>query len=493
MLGVSLPVQDAIPFINPKKLSIKHTYGILLPKSFISLLNSNTVLTGSYALASYLVQEGIAHTADAATAIDIYVSTRRENGIDAYIELIVEMLSTYTYNIVDHSSCEDKIKKVIIFSSRCKKTTVRIIVVDTPDVINYIKTNADVSVRATWWNHTTNHFETLDPYHTKRGEMYMINEKVDDTVLRGYIHRGFKNIKVPCPVYLDRDLREGLDSEKFRGIVVYNIFTLEETPINEFLRDDECNIVLKAGDQYYGFVRNDLIQHMNTKKIYVERIDVDAYETPFNHCITAEAFTHLKYADYAIYELFSSHTETIDDVVKSLYNCKCYSVKQWINEVTAVTDVTDVTDDTVQADINRMANNNTVKTLSFTPLIYAPSIYAPLSIEFTLETEAHVWRFNQTAIAIGIIGTMIGTAIRHITGRSLLYMFVYMFICIWLWIVASAIVAMMNNFGSAVWGRLDWRQVWVLGWNGFAGGLLLGFASYTGMYILYIVLNWIYG
>jgi hypothetical protein len=143
-----------------------------------------------------------------------------------------------------------------------------------------------------------------------------------------------------CPIITKRDLRLELDSEKFEGVTVYNIFTLEEMPIRWFLRrgssgsgndiDNEWNIVLKAGETYYGFDRDELIQFMSTKKVYLSTSEVDVYETPFNQCITAEAFIHLKYADYSIYELEGAYTETVDGVIKSLFNCRCYSVGQWI-------------------------------------------------------------------------------------------------------------------------------------------------------------------
>lgn len=145
-----------------------------------------------------------------------------------------------------------------------------------------------------------------------------------------------------CPIITERDMRLELDSEKFDGVMVYNIFTLEELCIREFLRSsgscsgsgnyrsNEWNIILKAGATYFGFDRDELIQFMSTKKVYLSVLEEDVYETPFNQCITKEAFIHLKYADYTIYELVPAYTETVDGTIKSLFNCRCYSVKQWV-------------------------------------------------------------------------------------------------------------------------------------------------------------------
>jgi len=144
-----------------------------------------------------------------------------------------------------------------------------------------------------------------------------------------------------CPIITERDERLELDSDKFDGVMVYNIFTLEEMDIRDYLthnsgnycgnyRSNEWNIILKAGATYFGFDRDELIQFMSTKKVYLSVLEEDVYETPFNQCITAEAFIHLKYADYTIYNLDAAYTETVDGVIKSLFNCRCYSVKQWI-------------------------------------------------------------------------------------------------------------------------------------------------------------------
>ena len=102
---------------------------------------------------------------------------------------------------------------------------------------------------------------------------------------------------------------------------------------------------------------------MSTKKVYIWNIQDDVYETPFNQCIIAEAFTYLKYADYTIYELDASYTETVDDVIKSLFNCRCYNVRQWIN------------------------SSCDIKTIPVIRLIHEP-----LSAEFILESEAAAWR-----------------------------------------------------------------------------------------------------
>jgi hypothetical protein len=396
----------SIPFENPREIPIKEKYDTFLTKCFINPIDSNTIISGSFALASYLTQEGIPYDFDPQD-IDIFVSTHRLRGVDTYIEYMRDFMSTFGYTMKEWGRggrrgriLVDSVRDVT-FQSPYRTNYVHIIVIDRVDIIDYIKTECDLSICATWWNSSKNCFETLDPYYTKRKEMYGINRVIDDRRIQKYIGRGFKIIKVPCPVILERDLRLGLDSDKFDGVTVYNIFTLEELPIRDFLKsssdsNNEWNIVLKAAASYYGFDRSELIQFMATKKVFVHGIQEEVYETPFNQCITEEAFTHLKYADYTIYELEEAYTETVDGVIKSLFNCRCYSIGQW--------------------------NRGSTTTLLL-PVVR--SIHEPFSSEFIQDAEASLWRHSQIAATINNIGPLLNIIIIIFSKLCLLLISVF--------------------------------------------------------------------
>ena len=405
----------------------KHKYDIWLTKCFINPMDSNTVISGSFALASYLTQEGIPYEFEPQD-IDIFVSTQRLWGVDKYIDYMRDFMSTFGYSMKEggHRDCSlANMVRTVTFQNAYKTNYVHIIVVDRPNIIDYIKTNFDLSICATWWNWRKNCFETLNPYYTKRKEMYEINGSVDDRRIQKYIDCGFKIIKVPCPVILERDERLQLDSGKFDGVTVYNIFTLEEVAIREFLRVSEWNIVLKAGASYYGFERGELIQFMSTKKVFVRSIQEDVYETPFNQCITEEAFTHLKYADYSIYELEASYTETVDGVIKSLFNCRCYTVGQWVK-----------------------GSTTTAKSLPVVRLIHEP-----LSSEFILEAEAAAWRHAQSYMIINNIGPFLNSMITIFSKWCLLLMCV----CIVYIYTLGFGVAALN-----IYNRLDfWELIYI--------------------------------
>ena len=338
-VGNSVDRDDFIPFIRPLSISLVLKYDIIAINDFGNFLDSNTIIAGSFALASYFLQEGIEVDFEP-NDIDIFVSTEKFGGTDNFIDEITVFMAVYDYSPREEGwaggdyDIGTEIKRVVSFKNRAINKKIQIIVVETLNLTEYIKTFFDLSVCATWWNSKEYRFETLDPEHTLRKEMYTLDLWIDivkDSRIQKYTDRGFTSIRKPCQVISDRDWRLDLDNDKFNEIVVHNIFTLEESPIRDFLRESRWNIILKAGEQYYGFDRSELMRYMATKRTYVRRIDDEVYETPFKQCITTEAFMYLGYGDYTIYELDSTITVTVHGVIKSLFHLVCYSVRQWVN------------------------------------------------------------------------------------------------------------------------------------------------------------------
>ena len=343
--SISVVRDDFIPFIRPLSISLVLKYDIIAINDFGNFIDSNTIIAGSFALASYFIQEGVEVDFEP-NDIDIFVSTEKFGGIDNFIDEITVFMAVYDYSPREEGwaggdyDIGTEIKRVVSFKNRAINKKIQIIVVETLNLTEYIKTFFDLSVCATWWNSKEYRFETLDPEHTLRKEMYTLDLWIDivkDSRIQKYTDRGFTSIRKPCQVISDRDLRLDLDNDKFNEIIVHNIFTLEESPIRDFLRESRWNIILKAGEQYYGFDRSELVKCMATKKTYVRCIDDEVYETPFKQCITTEAFKYLKYADYSIYELENTITVTVNGIIKSLFHLVCYSVRQWINDSIGIT------------------------------------------------------------------------------------------------------------------------------------------------------------
>jgi hypothetical protein len=333
-----------VPFALPPSISVMSKYNITSINNFTNFLDSNTIIAGSFALASYFAQEGIEVDFEP-NDIDIFVSTEKVGGLDNFIEQMTAFMSSAAYTISEEGYDDGdydsgtEIKRVISFKNLSINKKIQIIVVETLNLTRYIKTFFDLSVCATWFDSTINRFETLDPEHTKHKDMYTLESCegiVKDSRIQKYTDRGFRTIRKPCLSISYKDTRLNLDSPRFNTIIVHNIFTLEDIPIISFLRSTEWNIVIKAGEQYYGFDRSELMRYMATKKTYLKRIDDEVYETPFKQCITTEAFRYLGYADYSIYELESNFTVTVNGIIKSLFQLVCYSVRQWLNDTVGI-------------------------------------------------------------------------------------------------------------------------------------------------------------
>jgi hypothetical protein len=127
------------------------------------------------------------------------------------------------------------------------------------------------------------------------------------------------------------DPRDLLSDKKFDDIEVTDIFTLDAISIRDYLQKSEWNIVIKAGEAFYGFERNTLIECLYSKPVIIDGLG-KFYKTPFNQCITMEAFNKLRYSDYSIYELKSAYSvPSYGGRVNSLFHMHCYSIKQWVN------------------------------------------------------------------------------------------------------------------------------------------------------------------
>ena len=168
----------------------------------------------------------------------------------------------------------------------------------------------------------------------KHKKMYLVDNVSDigntDKLIQEYTAYGFKLVEIPCLIDKKRDLRAEIDSDKFKNIDACDIFTLEDIPLQDFLRASEYNIVLKAGERYYAFDRRALMAYMKTKEITVNSYVGKVYETPLNQCIPLLALEQLAYADFSIYELRPAYSVEVGTGLKSLFNLHCYSLERWI-------------------------------------------------------------------------------------------------------------------------------------------------------------------
>jgi hypothetical protein len=339
--------------------SLISSYGIDFKDFQNTITSLNGLVAGSSALAEYLKQEKI-DPGFQPKDLDIFIPGYMEPYTDYILnntKYMIRSLNIMRYFLTKYGFIENTkfkntfetgyeslktIQKIVSFNNNDGKE-IQLIIVDCNDTTQYILNDFDLSVCISWWDSHTNCFKTINPDTTKRKEMYILEVEPDsersNSRLQKYISRGFKLIDKPCPFIVKPDTRNLLSDTKFDSINVIDIFTLEETTIREHLQNSEMNIVIKAGETYYGFKRNTLINYMSNKFIYIDNIGT-LFQTPFNQCITSSAYNDLQYSDYSIYELKSAYSVPYcNEQVKSLFNLHCYTVKQWIDGSEGVTNI----------------------------------------------------------------------------------------------------------------------------------------------------------
>ena len=338
--------------------SLITSYGINFQAFQNTIKRVDGLVAGSSALAEYLKQEGI-EPGFQPNDLDIFIEgfielARDANGWEINGKTMIrsldkmrDFLGTYGFSENDKFGTIDaptegyytslkKILKVTSFTNKDNKE-IQVIVIGSPKLIQHISNDFDLSACISWWDAFTNTFKTLDPVTTKRKEMYFVRENEASEIeektkkrAEKYVSRGFKLIDKPCPFVDGRDPRDLLSDKKFDDIEVTDIFTLDECSIRDYLHRSDWNIVLKAGEAHYGFNRKALMDYMSSKTISINRIGKFC-ETPFNQCISLEAYNQLRYSDYSIYEVKSAYSVEVYRRPKSLFHLNCYSVKEWVD------------------------------------------------------------------------------------------------------------------------------------------------------------------
>lgn len=345
-------------FYPSKMQQLISSYDINFSEFRIALHQTGGIVAGSAALSAYLNQEGI-DPGFKPNDLDIFIPGIKQNVIDAMgniipnqyyiksLDTMTKFLAPYGYiknnkfNTIRSESYYNTIQGIqnVTGFTNSNNKEIQVIIINSYNIIDHIFKNFDLSVCVSWYCNITNSFKTLNPELTKRKEMFSLRLETDEKLItkaairtEKYIARGFKLINKPCPFINIPDTRIELTNKKFDDIEIIDIFTLDEMPIREYLQKSEWNIVIKAGESYYGFERKDLMNYMKKKSTTVARIGT-VCETPYNQCITLEGYYQLQYADYSIYELKSAYSVLFGTKVKSLFHLNCYSIKDWLKGV----------------------------------------------------------------------------------------------------------------------------------------------------------------
>jgi len=313
------------------------------------MIQTESLVAGSAALALYLKQEGVdagfepndmdIFTVSDGRAIQTYLCS---NGYD-------EIRKEHSYHEEGYGTVEG-IQKVLFFKNKDEKQIQLIITGCGETVFEYISMNFDLTCCVSWWNAAVNQFATIQPEQTIKKEMfyrdyrlgYMYetdSEKLSETHLKRllkYCDRGFTMIKtIYNPIGLEyTDLRERLHlvkPNKFAGKTAFDTWAYEDVDCCKFLTTSQFNILIYVGNQYYAFHRDNLHNYMKEHFRRVNPIGT-VYTMPFNQTVTDHAMCMFIYEDYSIFELVSEYSTQSTDyhpVQVSMFTLKCYTVDQW--------------------------------------------------------------------------------------------------------------------------------------------------------------------
>ena len=167
------------------------------------LIEVGALVTGSFALAGFLQQEGI----DAGyepSDMDIFVSQFELNKLFSFIETygykkFEQNIDEYeSFNEVDNYCCVHGIDHIVSFRDENDKK-IQIIVVKSDNIKEYVSKNFDLSGCISWWNVKKDTFETLVPELTKKKEMYVNTPLTKKLLTRieKYKQRGFTIVNKP--------------------------------------------------------------------------------------------------------------------------------------------------------------------------------------------------------------------------------------------------------------------------------------------------------
>ena len=302
------------------------------------LKKTGAVVAGSAALALYLKQEGI----DAGfipNDMDIFV--RRPCPCDQCNPL-VQFVRLHGFKKTGKFDCNTiaaenarayyssmgGIRNVVSYMNDDGKEVQVISLSSDGDIKDYITDHFDLSICATWWD--GEEFHTIDSESTKRKIMYRMTKPSDldylETKIQSrvekYLLRGFR---------FDNEVSAaeavGVDYSK---ISAYDMMTLEDIPLSDFLLKSPSNIVIKVREQYYAFDRKMLIDYMVGKRAYVNDW-VEIFETPYRQYLSSANMSLLKSDVFRIYELCDESSVPFRGGMVSIYDVKAFTVKMWID------------------------------------------------------------------------------------------------------------------------------------------------------------------
>jgi hypothetical protein len=312
------------------------------------LKTTNSLFTGSAALALYLQQEDI-EPAFIPNNLNLLVQDTHclffENG-HLNQKSTVMRFSTFLlsngYNLTTKFESDQawyqtlkQIQQVLSFLHP-SGTEVHLIVLIVSDLQDYMNTNFDLSACCTWYDARTDRFETADEITINKEISILPGQHPYTDTLRTriekYVSRGF-TLVLPASIHSqDKRLTLGKPGCPLIGIKAYDMMELEEVDAVRYLSASKKHLLIKSGEQYYAFHRTTLYDCMQLRRVIVPCSSgaFEAFETPFNQTILHHVHRVITYEDFSLFELIFAYNVSFNNGrQKSIFSVNCYTVEGW--------------------------------------------------------------------------------------------------------------------------------------------------------------------
>jgi hypothetical protein len=119
--------------------------------------------------------------------------------------------------------------------------------------------------------------------------------------------------------------------QDYSNISVYDLVSLEDIPLADFLVKSPSNMVIKSREQYYGFDRAVLIDYMEAKRVFINDWFGYILETPYRQYISDVDMRIVYEEHFRIFELYGETSVPFRDGMASIYNVRSFGVVQCLD------------------------------------------------------------------------------------------------------------------------------------------------------------------
>ena len=317
--------------------SFIESYGLPFHAFREVIIETQSLVAGSAALALYLQQEGI-DPGFVPGDLDIWVrhnieliSRNGEQHQHSNINRMSLFLIQQGYNLTtkfepQNNEDYDQLHNIVTILSLIKEgKEIQLIVVNEPNLRLYITLHFDLSVCKTWWDATQNCFKTHLPSSTRRKDMHFHSGVIgarEEARIQKYRDRGFTLAEVPCPSLVVQDMRQSVDY--LSEMTAFDVIAYEDVNAAEFLRQSSYHILLQMGEQLHAFHRNTLCEYLKAHETHLHLVG-DVVDTPHKLSLVSDILDIIPYSDYSVFVLVHAY----DFQEKSIYSVRCYSLDDW--------------------------------------------------------------------------------------------------------------------------------------------------------------------